>query len=147
MPPSPSKVNIYVGPDSKLFILDVSAIKPHPNLSSFMRVGLTTGNTIRNPLFDAIDPETFESVISWLKTSDYAPQLLDDGNHQQLQDIRSAAQFEEAASNATLLWLLAQKLQLTDLQKLIWKKLKAQCPLSTSSLLTMTQMDCVNHRH
>jgi hypothetical protein len=97
------------------------------------------GFEIRNSTFGKLNPTAFESVVSWLKTADYAPRLIE-GEYPYLENVKSATQFDEAAEAASVLWNIAHKLELTDLQELIYRKIEVQTPLPTNSLLIMTRM-------
>jgi hypothetical protein len=97
------------------------------------------GFEIRNPTFGKLNPAAFESVVSWLKTADYTPRLIE-GDYPYLENVKSASQFDEAAEAASVLWNIAHKLDLTDLQQLIYRKIEVQTPLATNSLLMMTRM-------
>ncbi|KAG9760095.1 hypothetical protein KCU73_g3057, partial [Aureobasidium melanogenum] len=85
------------------------------------------------------NPTAFESIVTWLNTGDYAPRLIE-GDHPHLEGVKSTGQFEEAADAASALWNIAHKLELTDLQELIYRKIEVQTPLGANSLLLMTRM-------
>ncbi|CAD0098600.1 unnamed protein product [Aureobasidium mustum] len=97
------------------------------------------GFEIRNVVFRKLNPAAFESLVSWLNTADYAPRLIE-GEHSHLEGVKSTGQFEEAADAASTLWNIAHKLELTDLQELIYRKIEVQTPLAANSLLMMTRM-------
>lgn len=97
------------------------------------------GFEIQNAVFKRLDSTAFESIVTWLNTDDYAPRLIE-GDHPHLKGVKSAGQFEEAADTASVLWNIAHKLELTDLQELIYRKIEVQTPLATNSLLMMTRM-------
>jgi hypothetical protein len=97
------------------------------------------GFEIRNATFKKFKPAAFESLEAWLKTADYIPRLIE-GDYPYLENVKSAGQFEEAAEAASVLWNIAHKLDLTELQELIYRKIEVQTPLATNSLLMMTRM-------
>lgn len=97
------------------------------------------GFEIQNPVFTKLNPDAFESIVTWLNTADYAPRLIE-GDHPHLEGVKSTGQFEEAADTASTLWNIAHKLELTDLQELIYCKIEVQTPLAANSLLLMTRM-------
>jgi hypothetical protein len=133
------KVNIYVGDKEKLFILDRAVIHKYPSIMKHITGDNKNGFEIRNSTFGKLNPAAFESVVSWLKTADYAPRLME-GEYPYLENVKSATQFDEAAEAASVLWNIAHKLELTDLQELIYRKIEVQTPLATNSLLIMTRM-------
>lgn len=97
------------------------------------------GFEINNAVFRKFDLAAFESIVTWLNTADYAPRLIE-GDHPHLEGVKSTSQFEDAADAASVLWNIAHKLELTDLQELIYRKTEVQTPLATNSLLLMTRM-------
>lgn len=97
------------------------------------------GFEIRNEIFKKLNPAAFESFVSWLTTADYTPRLVE-GAYPYLENVKSAAQFDEAAETASMLWNIAHKFDLTDLQQLIYRKTEVQSPLATNSLLKLTRM-------
>lgn len=97
------------------------------------------GFEIRNEIFKKLNSAAFESVVSWLTTADYTPRLVE-GAYPYLENVKSAAQFDEAAETASMLWNIAHKLDLTDLQQLIYRKVEVQSPLAANSLLKLTRM-------
>jgi hypothetical protein len=133
------KVNIYVGDKEKLFILDRAVIHKYPSIMKHITGDNKNGFEIRNSTFGKLNPAAFESVVSWLKTADYAPRLME-GEYPYLENVKSATQFDEAAEAASVLWNIAHKLELTDLQELIYRKIEVQTPLATNSLLIMTRI-------
>jgi hypothetical protein len=133
------KVNIYVGDKEKLFILDRAVIHKYPSIMKHITGDNKNGFEIRNSTFGKLNPAAFESVVSWLKTADYAPRLIE-GEYPYLENVKSATQFDEAAEAASVLWNIAHKLELTDLQELIYRKIEVQTPLATNSLLIMTRI-------
>jgi hypothetical protein len=133
------KVNIYVGDKEKLFILDLAVIQKYPSIMKHIAGDNKNGFEIRSSTFGKLNPAAFESVVSWLKTTDYAPRLIE-GDYPYLENVKSASQFDEAAEAASVLWNIAHKLDLTDLQQLIYRKIEVQTPLATNSLLMMTRM-------
>ncbi|KAI5202791.1 hypothetical protein E4T39_04448 [Aureobasidium subglaciale] len=135
----PLKVNIYVGDEKKLFILDRTLIQKHPSFLKHITGDNKNGFEICNAIFEKFEPDHFESLITWLKTGDYKPRLIDD-KHPHLEKVKSVAQFEEAAERASILWNTAHKLQLTTLQDLIYRKIEVQSPLATGSLLMLTRL-------
>ncbi|KAI5268643.1 hypothetical protein E4T47_07690 [Aureobasidium subglaciale] len=135
----PLKVNVYVGHEEKLFILDRTLLQKHPSFLKQITGDNKNGFEIRNTAFEKFKPDLFESLTTWLKTGDYKPRLIDD-KHPHLEKVKSVAQFEEAAERASILWNTAHKLQLTTLQDLIYRKIEVQSPLDTGSLLMLTRM-------
>ncbi|KAG9691087.1 hypothetical protein KCU95_g12523, partial [Aureobasidium melanogenum] len=135
----PLKVNIYVGAEKKLFILDRTLIQKHPSIMKHITGDNKNGFEIQNAVFKKLNPTAFESIVTWLNTADYAPRLIE-GDHPHLEGVKSTGQFEEAADAASVLWNIAHKLELTDLQELIYRKIEVQTPLAANSLLLMTRM-------
>ncbi|KAI4715574.1 hypothetical protein E4T48_08254 [Aureobasidium sp. EXF-10727] len=135
----PLKVNIYVGDENKLFILDRALIQRHPSLMKHITGGNMNGFEIRNATFGRFRPEQFESLVSWLNTADYTPRLIQ-GNPPHLENIKSVKQFEDTAEAASKLWGVAHTLGLFDLQELIYRKIKVQTPLAVKSLLIFASM-------
>ncbi|KAG9946803.1 hypothetical protein KCU85_g6199, partial [Aureobasidium melanogenum] len=135
----PLKVNIYVGAEKKLFILDRALIQKYPSFMKHITGDNKNGFEIQNPVFTKLNPDAFESIVTWLNTADYAPRLIE-GDHPHLEGVKSTGQFEEAADTASTLWNIAHKLELTDLQELIYCKIEVQTPLAANSLLLMTRM-------
>ncbi|CAD0085136.1 unnamed protein product [Aureobasidium vineae] len=135
----PLKINIYVGDENKLFILDRALIQKYPSFMKHITGDNKNGFEICNETFEKFKSTPFESLVSWLKTADYAPRLIE-GNHRHLENIKSAKQFEDAAEEASALWGIAHKLELTDLQELIYRKIEVQTPLAAKSLLMFTNM-------
>lgn len=138
-PFSPLKVNVYVGDEGKLFILDRALIQKYPSIMKHVTGDNKNGFEIRNVVFRKLNSTVFESLVSWLNTADYAPRLIE-GEHPHLEGVKSTGQFEEAADAASTLWNIAHKLELTDLQELIYRKIEVQMPLAANSLLMMTRM-------
>lgn len=97
------------------------------------------GFEIRNQTFKKLNPAAFESVVTWFTTADYAPRLVE-GAYPYLESVKSAAQFDEAAETAGMLWNVAHRLDLSELQQLIYRKIEVQSPLATNSLLKLTRM-------
>ncbi|KAI4724471.1 hypothetical protein E4T49_07806 [Aureobasidium sp. EXF-10728] len=135
----PLKVNVYVGDENKLFVLDRALIQRHPSLMKHITGDNKNGFEIRNATFEGFRPEQFESLVSWLNTADYAPRFIQ-GNHPHLENIKSVKQFEDTAEAASKLWGVAHTLGLFGLQELIYRKIKVQTPLAVKSLLIFTSM-------
>ncbi|CAC9887640.1 hypothetical protein D6D17_04054 [Aureobasidium pullulans] len=135
----PLKVNIYVGQEEKLFIVDRAVVQNYSQVMKHIKGDRHTGFEIKDSLFEKWQPSVFESVVSWLNTADYKPRLIE-GKHPHLEDIKSVGQFDEAAEAASKLWNIARKLQLTGLQELLYRKIEVQSPLSTNTLLIMTRL-------
>jgi hypothetical protein len=133
------KVNIYIGDEKKLFIVDRAIIQKCPSIMKQISGDNKNGFEIRNAMFNKFNPAGFESLVSWLKTADYTPRLIE-GNYPHLENVKSASQFDEAAEAASVLWNIAHKLELIELQELIYRKIEVQTPLATNSLLMMTRM-------
>lgn len=136
---SPLKVNIYIGDEKKLFILDRALIQKYPSFMKHITGDNKDGFEINNAVFEKFEPTAFESIVTWLNTADYAPRLIE-GDHPHLEGVKSTGQFEDAADAASVLWNLAHKLELIDLQELIYRKIEVQTPLATNSLLLITRM-------
>ncbi|KAH0379155.1 hypothetical protein KCU92_g8321, partial [Aureobasidium melanogenum] len=135
----PLKVNVYVGDEKKLFILDRGLIQKYPSFMKHITGDNKDGFDIRDAAFRKLNPTAFESIVTWLNTGDYAPRLIE-GDHPHLEGVKSTGQFEEAADAASALWNIAHKLELTNLQELIYRKIEVQTPLGANSLLLMTRM-------
>ncbi|KAK6003738.1 hypothetical protein QM012_009509 [Aureobasidium pullulans] len=135
----PLKVNVYVGDEEKLFILDRILIQNYPSFMKHITGDNKNGFEIRNKVFRNLNSTAFESIMTWFNTADYGPRLIE-GDHPHLEGVKSTAQFEEAADAASALWNLAHRLELTELQELIYRKIEVQTPLAANSLLMMTRM-------
>ncbi|CAD0114232.1 unnamed protein product [Aureobasidium uvarum] len=135
----PLKVNIYVSDENKLFVLDRALIQKYPSFKKHITGDNKDGFEIRNATFKKFKLAAFESLVSWLRTADYAPRLIE-GKHPHLESVKSVRQFEDTAEEASVLWEVAHKLELTDLQELIYRKIEVQTPLAPKSLLMFTRM-------
>ena len=89
-----------------------------------------------NPILSEIDTHLFTSVVEFLNHSDYNPKLLEEGTvDERLENINSKMRRSKSMIQCGLLYQLAGKLQLSGMQALCFRKLKAIKPIPVPEIL------------
>ena len=123
---SPGKVRIFVGNPHQQFVVKTSGLEERsPLLFTMMSYYRAEGSYIMSPLLSSITPEDFQPIAEFLDHGEYRPNLLDDGTRwARLENISTNAQRAEELLLSGIRYCHAQQLELTDLQLLIFRKVK-----------------------
>lgn len=124
---SPDKVRIFVGNPHKPFVVKRSELeKRSPLLFGLVSHHRTESSYIMSPLLSNISFEDFRTIAEYLDHGEYRPNLLDDGTRwARLENISTDAQRAEELHRSGIRYCHAQQLELSDLQMLIFRKVKA----------------------
>ena len=96
---------------------------------------------IMSPLLSSINSEDFKPIAEFLDHSEYRPSLLDDGTPRaRLENITTDAQRAEELHLSGIRYCHAQQLELTDLQLLIFRKVKVLGHYPAFELLSAVHM-------
>lgn len=94
-----------------------------------------------SPLLSSISPEDFRTIAEYLDHGEYRPNLLDDGTTwARLENISTDAQRAEELHLSGLRYCHAQQLELSDLQLLIFRKVRALGHYPAFELLSTVNM-------
>ena len=132
--------SIYIGNPYKIFPVKLSSLQQSPLLQGSLK---SQGNEfyIMNPILSDLDAQQFVSIAEYLNHSEYSPKLLERGTiDERLENVSSKKMRSDVLVQCGLLYKLAGKLQLPQMQDLCFQKLKAIKNPPVPELLTVVRL-------
>lgn len=120
-------MRIFVGNPHQPFLVQRSELeKRSPLLSSLISYHQSETPYIMSPVLSHISPEDFTPIAEYLDHGEFRPNLLDDGTRwARLENVSSKAKRAEELALSGIRYCHAQQLELSALQRLIFRKVKA----------------------
>lgn len=138
---SPNPVRVYIGNPHTIFIFQRSNLDQSPVLSRLVSFDSASGYYVMSPLLSLIDPADFEEVAQYLEYQEYFPEIYDaDTDFVSLDGLDSQEDKIETTDRCMIVTLVAQKLEMPELQALAVSKFKALQPFRGDQFLVLTQL-------
>ncbi|KAL9004166.1 MAG: hypothetical protein Q9188_003007 [Gyalolechia gomerana] len=135
----PDAVKVYVGNPYTIYIIQRSNLEPSPVLSRLVNFDSASGYYVMSPLLSSISAGDFKAVAQYLEYKEYYPPIFDaEIEHAYLEGLQNHEDGLEAIGQCGVVAVVAQKLEMPELQALAVSKFKALQPFPASHFLAVT---------
>lgn len=132
---------MYIGNPHTVFIFQRSDLNQSPVLSRLVNFDSATGFYAMSPLLSKIDPADFKEVAQYLEHRDYFPEIYDaDTEFASLEGLVSHETEIAAIDRCVIVTIIAQKLEMPELQALAVSKFKVLQPIHGDHFLNFIQL-------
>ena len=120
-------MRIYVGNPHHSFIVKKAGLAERsPVLANLVSHHRSDGSYIMSPLLSSMKQEDFKPLAEFLDRGEYRPNLLDDGTEWvRLENIDTDEERASELHRCGIIYCHAQQLELLELQRLVFRKVKA----------------------
>ncbi|KAL9031591.1 MAG: hypothetical protein Q9196_000393 [Gyalolechia fulgens] len=137
----PDAVKVYVGNPYTIFIIQRKNLDRSPVLNRLVIFDPASGFYVMSPLLSSTNAGDFEAVAQYLEYHEYCPPIFDaETKHAYLDGLRNHEDGLEAIERCGVVTVVAQKLEMPELQALAVRKLKALQPFPAEHFLALTSL-------
>lgn len=130
---------MYVGNPYTIYIIQRSNLEPSPVLSRLVNFDSASGYYVMSPLLSSISAGDFKAVAQYLEYKECYPPIFDaETEHACLEGLHNHEDGLEVIGQCGVVTVVAQKLEMPELQALAVSKFKGLQPFPASHFLAVT---------